>query len=159
MILPCKFSFSSVSYCFFFLLEKKIKCWTYALLACNLLGLKLTHPKNAFLKKHVVRTAELGLPWWSVQWLRICLAMQGTPVGSLVWEDPTCRGATKPVHHNYWAHVLQPLKAARLESVLPNERPLKREAHLRPAMKSNLLLPQLVKPMQSNEDPAQQKID
>ena len=36
-----------------------------------------------------------------VQWLRICLPMQGTQVRSLVWEDPTCRGATKPVRHNY----------------------------------------------------------
>ena len=35
------------------------------------------------------------------QWLRICVPMQGTWVRSLVWEDPTCRGATKPVHHNY----------------------------------------------------------
>ena len=35
------------------------------------------------------------------QWLRICLPMQGTPVRALVWEDPTCRGATKPVSHNY----------------------------------------------------------
>ena len=29
-----------------------------------------------------------------VQWLRICLAMQGTRVQSLVWEDFTCCGAT-----------------------------------------------------------------
>ena len=36
-----------------------------------------------------------------VQWLRILLPMQGTRVRVLVWEDPTCRGATKPVHHNY----------------------------------------------------------
>ena len=36
-----------------------------------------------------------------VQWLRICLPMQGTRVRSLVWEDPTCRRATKPVRHNY----------------------------------------------------------
>ena len=35
------------------------------------------------------------------QWLRICLPMQGTLVRALVWEDPTCRGATRPVHHNY----------------------------------------------------------
>ena len=34
------------------------------------------------------------------QWLRICLPMQGTQVRALVWEDPTCRGATKPVSHN-----------------------------------------------------------
>ena len=36
-----------------------------------------------------------------VQWLRICLSMQGTWVQSLVQEHPTCLGATKPVHHNY----------------------------------------------------------
>ena len=32
-----------------------------------------------------------------------CLPMQGTRVWALVWEDPTCRGAAKPVSHNYWA--------------------------------------------------------
>ena len=36
-----------------------------------------------------------------VQWLRICLPRQGTRVRALVREDPTCRGATKPVLHNY----------------------------------------------------------
>ena len=36
-----------------------------------------------------------------VQWLRIHLPMQGTWVQSLVREDPTCHGATKPVRHNY----------------------------------------------------------
>ena len=35
------------------------------------------------------------------QWLRIHLPMQGTWVRALVQEDPTCRGATKPVCHNY----------------------------------------------------------
>ena len=35
------------------------------------------------------------------QWLRICLLMQGTRVRALVWEDPTCRGATGPMSHNY----------------------------------------------------------
>ena len=35
------------------------------------------------------------------QWLRICLLMQGTRVRALVWEGPTCRGATRPVSHNY----------------------------------------------------------
>ena len=35
------------------------------------------------------------------QWLRICLPTQGTQVRALVWEDPTCRGATRPVSHNY----------------------------------------------------------
>ena len=35
------------------------------------------------------------------QWLRIRLPIQGTRVPALVREDPTCRGATKPVCHNY----------------------------------------------------------
>ena len=42
------------------------------------------------------------------QWLRIHLSMQGTWVRSLAWEDPTCRGATKPVRYNYWACFLEP---------------------------------------------------
>ena len=37
------------------------------------------------------------------QWLRICLPMQSTRVRALVWEDPTCRRATRPVSHNCWA--------------------------------------------------------
>ena len=43
------------------------------------------------------------------QWLRIHLPMQGTQVRALVREDPTCRGATKPVRHNYWACALGPV--------------------------------------------------
>ena len=42
------------------------------------------------------------------QWLRILLPMQGGQVRALVREDPTCRGATKPVHHNYRAYALEP---------------------------------------------------
>ena len=52
-----------------------------------------------------------------VQWLRICLAMQGTWVWSLVQEDPTYRRATKSIWHNYWS----PRAAAR-ESVCHKER-------------------------------------
>ena len=36
-----------------------------------------------------------------VQGLKICLAMQGTEVRSLVWEDSACCRATKPMYHNY----------------------------------------------------------
>ena len=43
------------------------------------------------------------------RWLRICLPMQGTRIRALVWEDPTCRGATGPVSHNYWACALEPM--------------------------------------------------
>ena len=35
------------------------------------------------------------------QSLRIHLPVQGTWVQSLVQEDPTCHGATKPMCHNY----------------------------------------------------------
>ena len=42
------------------------------------------------------------------QWLRIRLPMQGTRVWALVREDPTCRRATKPIRHNYWACALEP---------------------------------------------------
>ena len=56
------------------------------------------------------------------QWLRICLPMQETGVQALVWEDPTCRGATKPVRHTYRACVPQLLKPACLEPVLCNKR-------------------------------------
>ena len=68
------------------------------------------------------------------QWLRVLLPMQGTQVRFLVWEDPTCCRATKPMHHNYWACALEPmshnywahmpqlLKPVRLEPVLRNKR-------------------------------------
>ena len=60
--------------------------------------------------------------------------MQGMQDRALVWEDPTCYGATKPVRHNCWACALQPashnywpcvpqlLKPVRLEAVLRNKR-------------------------------------
>ena len=34
--------------------------------------------------------------------------MQGTRVQAPAQEDPTCRGATKLVRHNYWAWALEP---------------------------------------------------
>ena len=34
-----------------------------------------------------------------VQWLGVCLPMQGIRVRALVWEDPACRGAAGPVGH------------------------------------------------------------
>ena len=61
------------------------------------------------------------------QWLRICLPMQGTRVQVLVWEDPTCRGATKPVRHYYGAHAPrarapQQEKPPRWEARTPQQR-------------------------------------
>ena len=56
------------------------------------------------------------------QWLRIRPPMQGTRVRALVQEDPTCRGATKPVCHNTEAREPQLLKPAHLEPMLHNKR-------------------------------------
>ena len=42
-------------------------------------------------------------------------AMQDTWVWSLVQEDPTYRGATKPTCHNYWAYMPQLLSPHTLE--------------------------------------------
>ena len=44
-----------------------------------------------------------------LQWLTITALMKGTQVRSLVWEDPTCQGPTKPTGHNYWADALEPM--------------------------------------------------
>ena len=64
---------------------------------------------GGFNNEHLI-VVILGTPilkildcWASLvgQWLRVCLPMQGTRVRALVWEDPTCRGATRPVRHNY----------------------------------------------------------
>ena len=58
-----------------------------------------------------VQTSSYKINKWAslvAQWLRIHLPMQGTPVRALVREDPTCRGATKPMCHNYWACTLEP---------------------------------------------------
>ena len=56
------------------------------------------------------------VPWW-----RICLPMQGTWIQSLVWEDSTCSGATKPVCCNYWS-------SCALEPVPCNKRSIQWEA-------------------------------
>ena len=61
--------------------------------------------------------------------------MQGTQVQALVQEDPTCRGATKPVRHNYWAcepQLLNPC-AATTEARTPRASALQQE---KPPMRS-----------------------
>ena len=67
------------------------------------------------------------------QRLRIRLPIQETGLLSLIQEDPTCRGATKPMPHNYWAgapepgshkycaHVLQRPKPAHPRACTPQQ--------------------------------------
>ena len=101
----------------------------FVLIWCSINRACLFLPRNLLSKRTL---------WASLvaQWLRIRLPMQGTRVQALLWEDPTCRGATKPVSHNYWvctpepmshiywARVPQLLKPMLLEPVLRNERSL-----------------------------------
>ena len=50
-------------------------------------------------KQDTIKMARQGFPGGAV--VKNPPAMQGTRVRALVWEDSTCRGATKPVRHNY----------------------------------------------------------
>ena len=47
-----------------------------------------------------------------VQWIGICLPMQGTQVWSLIWEDFTCHGQLKPTGHSDWACTLKPVSSS-----------------------------------------------
>ena len=90
--------------------------------------------------------------------------MQGARVTSLVREDPTCRRATKPVRHNYWACVLEPvshnywahepqlLKPARLEPVLHNKEDTAMRSPRTPT-KSSPRSPQLEKARMQQQRP------
>ena len=53
------------------------------------------------------RLYNVGLPWWLIG-KEFGSQMQETHVRSLVREDLTCRGATKPACHSYWTGALEP---------------------------------------------------
>ena len=96
----------------------------------------------------LLKSAKVGTSLVA-QWLRTRLPMQRTQVQALVREDPTCCGATKPVHHNYWGWALEPVshnywacvpqllspRATTTEAHVPRahvpqqEKPLQWEAH------------------------------
>ena len=57
--------------------------------------------------------------------------MRETRVQALVREDPTCRGATKPVRHNYWACALEPASYNYWARVLQLLKPVHLEPMLR----------------------------
>ena len=82
------------------------------------------------------------------QWLTIRLPMQKAQVGSLVQENSTCHGATKPMH------APQLLKPAHLEPTLCNKRS---RCNKKPctAPRAAPARHNSRKPENSNEDPAQ----
>ena len=98
-----------------------------------------------------------------VQWWRIHLPMQKTQVWSLVQEDSTCLGATKPVYHNYWACALEPGSHNYCAQVPYSPYTATREdimmRSLSTAMKNSPYSPQPEKSPSSNWDPAQPKIN
>ena len=58
-------------------------------------------------------------------------AMQGTRVGSLVWEEPTCHGAVKPGHQSWGS-------AMREATPVSSLRPATREQPLLAAIRGRL---------------------
>ena len=65
---------------------------------------QITEEIKEEIKKYLETNDNQNTTIWTslvAQWLKIHLPMQGTQVRALVWEDATCRGATKPVCHNY----------------------------------------------------------
>ena len=117
------------------------------------------------LKHHHFGTSLLA------QWLKIRLPMQGTQVRALLWEDPTCHGATKLVRQNYWACTLEPAsdnywspRATTTEAHVPRagaqqqENPPQWEARI-PQRREAPARRNEGKPTHSNEDPTQPKIN
>ena len=67
---------------------------------------------SLIIREMQVKTTTRGFPGGAV--VENPPANAGTRVRALVWEDPTCRGATGPV-----SHITEPV---RLEPVLRNKR-------------------------------------
>ena len=139
--------------------------WSWNLMT---LETEKTHELPAEDREGKIKNQIEGFPGGSV--VKNPPAMQGTWVGALVQEDPTCHRATKPVRrnywacaleptsHNYWARVPQLLKPACLEPVLRNKRSHRDEKRVH----GNKELPPLAatrEPVNSNEDPTRPKIN
>ena len=91
------------------------------IMACVVQQKPTQHCKAVFLqlKNKIKKEGRASLV---AQWWRICQPMQETWVWSLVWEDPTCLGVAKPMHHSCWPVLRAPepqlLKPANLQLCL-----------------------------------------
>ena len=90
------------------------RSWNNPYVSTHLANLSNTVNQRTVNLKSLLRQNDHKGASLVAQWLRICLPMQGTRFRALVWENPTCRGATGP-----WATVTEP---ARLQPVLRNKR-------------------------------------
>ena len=78
-----------------------------------------------------LKMTQLGLAWCSSGWESACQC--GGRVRSLVWEDPTCRRATKPACHNYWSACTQrPCSATRKATAMRSQRTAKKSSSCLP---------------------------
>ena len=82
------------------------------------------------------------------------LSMQETRVPSLVWEDPTCHRATKPMHHDYWACF-----RARQPQLLKPFCPRAHAPQQEKPQKWEIFSLKLEKSLDSSKDPAELKIN
>ena len=83
-------------------LSKNVRnCYTLTCEPIEGVNMGVGDGKKCFLEESKLKPEERVRVRGVAQWLRIRLPMQGTQVPSLVREDPTGCGATKPVRHNY----------------------------------------------------------
>ena len=97
----------------------------------------------------IIKTWYKGFPGGAV--VENLPANAGDTGSSLVWEDPTCRGATRPVSHNYWA-------CASGACAPQQERPRQWEARA-PRWRVAPTCCNRRRPSHRNEDPTQPKIN
>ena len=85
---------NSIGFCLAFILYSKAKLTSYS----RCLDFLLLHSSPLWWNRHLFLVLVLGLVglYWTIQ-LQL-LPMQKTWVQSLVWEDPTCLRAAKPMH-------------------------------------------------------------
>ena len=107
---------------------------------------------NSPLVKSLIFKSTLHQTSLVVQWLGVCLALQGTVVPSLIQEDPTWHRATKPTGHNYWSPLILDLGSATRE--VTTMRSLHTEIREEPWLAATR-----EKSECSSEDPAQPKLN
>ena len=118
------------------------------------------------IKRHAMHDSclksSLRKHWTSlmVQWIRVCLPMQGTGVQSPVQENSTCCWAISPctttTEPALWSQELQLLTSGCPIACAPQEKPRQRQAQAQ-QLESDPCFPQLEKSMHSNDDSVQPK--
>ena len=81
-------------------------------------GTSIILPGVSFVSELVLPSPTDHYPFWGLQnpnagfpggpVIKNTSANAGECVWSLIWEDPACLGATKPICHSYWAYALEP---------------------------------------------------